>query len=165
MKIKLLVLLLSISSLMIWESCKGLTESPDTFFPTRRVIENDSGVPVNVIIYESGRDTQEGFELMPGEARIDEEVCVKSLASLTCDLILDRRRDSVVLEFNGEKKIRYCSFEQSCYEGFDSKNIMLLSLSLENDEHNTGYIKTVEGDTSVYTFTITEEDFASADPI
>ncbi len=141
------------------------SEAPDTFYPTKRVIENASGVPVNISIYVGGRDTEEGFYLGPGEVRIDEEVCEKRRGALRCDLILRRLRDSVVLTFDAERKIRYCSVGLSCYEGFDFKNIMTLPLFLENHEQNTGYLKTVEGDTSIFTFTITEEDYENADPI
>ena len=144
-------------------SCDERTE-----YDIRRIIVNESSVPVRVEAYSEG-EVIENLSILSSEKNIKDEHCIDERALVFCDRLSeldirwDRIADSIVLVFNQERIESFCGYLRECT--FEERNLLLFPLFLENNEHNTGYIKSIEGDTQVFTFTITEEDYQNADLI
>jgi len=138
-------------------------------FNVSRVIANNSPVEVRIEVYDAGR-VVETFSIASGGQNQKHEVCKTLLASTTCDYMSGRDIrwssrivDSVTIVYEEMKKQTYCGVGPVCNK--EERNIMALPLFEENNEQNTGYVKTIEGDTQVFTFTLTEEDYENAEPI
>ncbi len=149
--------------LLVFASCHDTTE-----YNVRRTIVNESQVPIRVAAYSQGEVIEE-FSVLPGEGNIKDEICVDERGRLDCDQLTgqdiqwDLFSDSVVVFFNEERIESFCGFISDCT--LQDRNLLLFPIHLENEEHATGYVKTLEGDTQVFTFTISNEDFDNADPI
>ena len=141
---------------------------PETLFKVRRVIENESLESISLNVYNNG-SIIENIKLANGQSNTKDEICKSFTGTTRCDRLseLDIRwdniADSIVLVFNQERTISFCGFISNCT--FEERNLLLFPLHIENGEHHTGYVKTIEGDTQVFTFTITEEDYKDAEPI
>jgi hypothetical protein len=145
-------------------SCHERTE-----FNIRRIIANESSVPVRVEAYSEG-EVVENLSILSGEKNIKDEYCIDERGNVFCDRLSeldirwDRIADSIVLVFNQERIETFCGFLSECT--FEERNLLLFPpLFFENNEHSTGYVKSIEAGVQVFTFTITEEDYQNADVI
>jgi len=137
-------------------------------FEINRIIENKSGLPVEIRVFFE-ESLVETLNLNDTDLSRKEGSCSDNGDRFFCnsstgrDLDWTDYADSIAVVFNKESVNSFCGNIQNCT--FDDRNLLLLPFFLENDQQNTGYIKSIVANAQVYTFTITEEDYENAIPI
>ena len=137
-------------------------------FNIRRVIFNETTIPIRVEAYSQGEVVEE-FSILPNEMNVKDEFCIDERGNVDCDHLTGQDiqwelfSDSVVVVFNQERIESFCGSDIPCT--FNERNLILLPLFIDDDRNNSGYVKTIEVGTQVFTFTITEEDYDNAKPI
>ena len=149
--------------LLVISSCHERDE-----FSVRRVIFNETPIPIRVEAYSQGK-VVEGFSILPNETNVKDEFCIAERGNMDCDRLTgqdiqwDFFSDSVVVVFNQERIESFCGFISNCTS--DERNLILFPSITVDDGTNSGYIRTIEEGVRVFTFTITEEDYQNADLI
>ena len=137
----------------------------DISFDATRVIVNESNSDVRIEVYQDGNSI-ESISISAGSKNERLTSCDNGVGRIECtpDLQWASFADSALVIFDETRIQTFCGFGQDCNQG--PRNIMDLVIRLnDNDLSELGYVKTMEGDNHVYTYTITEEDYQNAVPV
>ena len=133
-------------------------------FDAKRVIVNDSDVQVRIEIYQDGNSI-ESISIPSGGINEQLSKCEDDVSRLKCtpDFRWVSIADSAQVFFDESRVQTFCGENMECLQ--TERNIFFFPLTIDESENATGYVKSMEDDVRVYTYTITNEDYENAEPI